>query len=74
MKVVITSAILLSSKQIGALTKAVKKKYPREKLEFKQVVDPKILGGIKIRLDSQSLDSTLKAKLESLRSTFYQEL
>jgi F-type H+-transporting ATPase subunit delta len=74
MKVVITSAIPLSSKQVGVLSKAIKKKYPRQKLEFERVVDPQILGGIKINLDSQSLDASLKAKLESLRVALYQNL
>lgn len=74
MKVTIISVVSLSKSQVSALSKAIQKKHPQEKLVIKQVIDPEVLGGVVVNLDSQSYDASLKAKLEALRIKLYQEL
>ncbi len=64
--VTVTTAISLSAKQLATLTTQLEKKYGKIALE--KVVDPQVLGGIKIRIGSQEFDATLKQKFESVKA------
>lgn len=61
----LTSARTLSSEEKDIVAKLLGAK----KLETREVVDPKVLGGIKIEAAGKRLDATLKAKLDSLKET-----
>ena len=74
MKVTVTSAITLTSKQVTSLTQAFKRKFPKESLQLEQLVNPKVLGGLKLNIGSKSLDASLKAKLETVKTGLYREL
>ncbi len=67
MLVTITSAVTLSSQQTEQVRSSIKKKYTQEKLEFQELVDPKVLGGLKLTIGSKNYDATLRARLDSLR-------
>ena len=67
MLVTITSAVTLSSQQTEQVRSSIKKKYTQEKLEFQELVDPKVLGGLKLIIGSKNYDATLRARLDSLR-------
>ena len=74
MLVTITSAIALSSKQAEEIKKAIKSKHSQGKLEFKQVIDPQVLGGLSVTIGSKKYDSTVRAKLDYLQTQIYQQL
>jgi len=63
--VTITTAVKLSTGQLSTIRQAVNAKYPNS--ELKQVVNPEVIGGIKIQVDSILLDSTVKNKLNQLK-------
>jgi len=42
--------------------------------EYNIVVDPSVLGGIKIVLDNQEYDGTLKGKLQTLRQVLLKKI
>ncbi len=66
LKVTATTAIQLSSAQLSKLQKGVEAKY-NQKVEVKTIVDPSILGGVVLTIDSRQLDSSVKGKLQVLK-------
>jgi F-type H+-transporting ATPase subunit delta len=65
--VTITTAVKPSAKQLDPLKKAIEKQYGSE-LDFVSVVDPNVLGGIKVQVGSTQFDATVKHKFNQLRS------
>ncbi len=63
----ITTAIELSATQRTAMEKALTKARPDQKLSFEYVVDPKVLGGVKLTVGSQELDGTVRTKLSAIK-------
>ena len=66
LKVTATTAVQLSSAQLSKLQKGVEAKY-NQKVEVKTIVDPSILGGVVLTIDSRQLDSSVKGKLQVLK-------
>lgn len=64
-KIVVTSATALSTDQKKSLVAAAEKKYGISEIE--EVIDPSVLGGIKVRIGSKELDFTVKNKLNQLK-------
>jgi len=64
MKVTITSAVALTKTQVSKLVTGLEKKHGS--LEVDQVVDPAVIGGVKVRLGSTTYDSTVAARLNTL--------
>jgi F-type H+-transporting ATPase subunit delta len=63
----VTSARALSPSQAAELKRVLKDKLGREpRLELR--VDPALLGGLKLKLGSRMIDSSLRTKLEGLRA------
>ncbi|WP_443748799.1 ATP synthase F1 subunit delta [Asticcacaulis solisilvae] len=62
----VTSAVPLSDEQLGNL-KAALGKALGQSAEVSTVVDPAILGGLKVRVGSRLFDASLKTKLDSLK-------
>ena len=63
----VTSARALKPEETAELTRALKEKLGREpKLETK--VDPKLLGGLVLRIGSRMIDSSLRTKLVGIRA------
>jgi F-type H+-transporting ATPase subunit delta len=63
----VTAARILNDNEINELKAALKSKLGKEpRLHAK--VDPTLLGGLVVKLGSRMIDSSLRTKLESLRS------
>ena len=63
----IPSARALSAEETAELKRTLKDKLGREpKLELH--VDPKLLGGLRLKIGSRMIDSSLRTKLDSLRA------
>jgi F-type H+-transporting ATPase subunit delta len=68
MKIVtITTAVALTDTQLKSIVDAVTKKYGKS-FEFKEVVDPEVIGGIRLTIGSVQLDSTISHKLNQLKN------
>lgn len=65
MKLVITTAIELSAAQLKSFTQDFEKKLGKVSVEA--VVDPTIIGGIKVRVGSKTFDASLKTKLNKVK-------
>lgn len=63
MLVTITSASQLSVSQLEKIKKSLTKKYGSD-LQFEQKVDESVLGGLSIKVGSEVIDATLRAKLD----------
>jgi F-type H+-transporting ATPase subunit delta len=64
---VVTSARALNAGETNELKRVLKDKLGREpKLEMH--VDPKLLGGLKLKIGSRMIDSSLRTKLDGLRA------
>ncbi len=62
----VTTAVKLSAKQLTGVKTALVQSLGKEP-EISTVVDPAILGGIKVRVGSRLFDASLKTKLDSLK-------
>jgi F-type H+-transporting ATPase subunit delta len=63
----VTSARVLSAEEAADLNRVLKDKLGREpKLELH--VDPTLLGGLKLKIGSRMIDSSLRSKLDGLRA------
>lgn len=62
---IVTTAVALTKKQLNTLTDALEKKYPA--VVVHEVVDPAVLGGIKVTIGSREIDATLEHKLQQVR-------
>jgi F-type H+-transporting ATPase subunit delta len=62
----VTSAIKLTSGQLVGVQKALSQALGKEP-ELSTVVDPAILGGIKVKVGSRLYDASLKTKLDTLK-------
>lgn len=63
----VTSARTLNESEVADLKRVLKDKLGREpRLEMH--VDPKLLGGLKLKLGSRMIDSSLRTKLDGLRA------
>ena len=72
MNVTITSATALSSVQVKKITEAVEKKHKNASVET--VVDPSVIGGLKLRIGSKTLDGTVSQKLAMIKNQLAKEL
>jgi F-type H+-transporting ATPase subunit delta len=71
--VTVTTASKLSSKQVETLSKAIEKKYGTS-IKLVQLIEPEIIGGIKVRIGSQELDASLKTKLVTIQQRLMMQL
>lgn len=63
----VTTAIKLTTSQVANIEKAVAKKHTASDIEFEYIVDPQVIGGIKLMIGSTELDSTLQSKLQAVK-------
>ena len=68
--ITITTAQKLDTAQLQELKKLVESKVGEA--EYKQVVEPSVLGGLKITIGNQEFDATLSGKLKKLESQLTQ--
>lgn len=67
LKIQIYSAVELSNMQMIHLTEALQKKYENKKIELENIINPELIGGIRIVSNGQSIDMSLKNSLEKLK-------
>lgn len=65
--VTVTTAIELTAAQRTAVQKTAAAKLGATKFELKEVVNPKILGGLTLQIGSRLYDASVQSQLESLR-------
>lgn len=63
----ITTASELPSSEMKKLQEVVEKSFPGRSFEFSTVVNPEIIGGFIIDVDSSKLDASISGELEELR-------
>lgn len=62
----ITTAVALDDAQLGRLEKALSARYDR-RLQLNQVVDPSILGGLRVQIGDDVIDGSIATRLTDLR-------
>jgi F-type H+-transporting ATPase subunit delta len=65
---IVTSAHKLSAAQITKIKDALTDKF-NKKIQLRTIVDPSVLGGLKIMVGSSLMDATLSAQLQQLQLT-----
>ncbi|MCH5230599.1 MAG: F0F1 ATP synthase subunit delta [Muribaculaceae bacterium] len=65
----ITTAVKLDEERMKKLRRLVTDAFKDSKLEFSEEVDPSLIGGFKIDVDSVRMDASLSNELEQLRQT-----
>lgn len=64
-KIISTSPIPTEGKKI--LSEMLKKRYKARETELVEMIDKKLLGGLKIEVEDEILDNTIKGKLTKLQ-------
>jgi F-type H+-transporting ATPase subunit delta len=62
----VTTAIKLTTAQQKAISAALKQAFGKNP-EISTIVDPKILGGLKVKVGSKLFDASLKSRLDQLK-------
>ena len=65
----ITTAVKLDESRMKKLRELVKNAFKDSELEFTEAVDPALIGGFVIDVDSVRMDASLSNELEQLRQT-----
>lgn len=68
-QVKITTAVKLDKQRMDKLRKLVTDAFPDSELEFSEAIDPALIGGFVIDVDSVRMDASLSNELEQLRQT-----
>ena len=68
----IITAVPLNSTQRQKIQKAIETKYGP--MEITEIVDPTVIGGIKLRIGSREYDGTILAKIKKLRVQLKQQI
>ncbi len=68
MEVIASSAVLLSDVQLSRLISRLESKYKGKKIKIKNIIDPELIGGIKVIYDGQVIDLSVINKLDQLKS------
>ncbi len=62
----IRTAYPLTDAETKKIVKAIEKKYS-SKVEYRNIIDPTVIGGVKLSFASKTVDSTLQGRLKNLR-------
>ncbi len=63
----------LDQNQIDALTKALSKKY-NKKIDYEIRINPQLIGGVKITVNNDIIDGSIKGKLDNIKSSFIKDM
>lgn len=72
--VTVSTATELSSAQEKEIVAAVKQKHSVSSVTIEKVVDPTLIGGIKLTINSVEYDGTVAGKLTKLKSQLMSQL
>jgi len=73
LKVTITTATPLSEKDLVSFQQALEKK-TNQRIEFEKRIDPKVIGGVKIKIGSKIIDTTILNKLIQIKKQLIKQL
>lgn len=68
-KIQVISAYMLNSVELIKLTKSLQVKFVNKKIELENIIDEKLIDGIKIISNGQSIDMSLKNSLSKLKES-----
>ncbi|MDE6406998.1 MAG: ATP synthase F1 subunit delta [Anaeroplasmataceae bacterium] len=69
LKIEVISSEKLSKERLNIVTKSLEQRYPNKKLKIENTVNPKILSGLQIICNGESLDISLKNRLTKLKNS-----
>ncbi|MDE6242245.1 MAG: ATP synthase F1 subunit delta [Anaeroplasmataceae bacterium] len=69
LKIEVISSEKLSKERLNEVTKSLEQRYPNKKLKIENTVNPKILSGLQIICNGESLDMSLKNRLTKLKNS-----
>ncbi|MDE7095844.1 MAG: ATP synthase F1 subunit delta [Anaeroplasmataceae bacterium] len=69
LKIEVISSEKLSMERLALVTKSLEQRYPNKKLKIENTVNPKILSGLQIICNGESLDMSLKNRLAKLKNS-----
>ena len=69
LKVEVISSEMLSKERLIEVMKSLEQRYPDKKLKIINTVNPKILSGLQIICNGESLDMSLKNRLNKLKNS-----
>ncbi|MDE5546227.1 MAG: ATP synthase F1 subunit delta [Anaeroplasmataceae bacterium] len=69
LKIEVISSEKLSKERLKEVTKSLEQRYPDKKLKIENTVNPKILSGLQIICNGESLDMSLKNRLTKLKNS-----
>jgi len=72
--VTVSTAVQLSPAQEKDIIAAVKEKHSVSSVTIEKVVDPTLIGGIKLTINSVEYDGTITGKLTKLKSQLMSQL
>jgi F-type H+-transporting ATPase subunit delta len=67
----VTSAYALSKAELESLENALKKGMGLSQVTINNVVDPTVIGGIKLKTNAVSIDDTIRDKLNKMRESSF---
>ena len=65
----ITTSIPLSSALNKKVVDALQKKYPSSTVQLTEIVDPSVLGGVKLLVNGTEYDATIAGKLKTIAAS-----
>lgn len=63
---VVTSVVPLTATQVKQLTQALEQRYPASTIELTQLLDPTLLGGLKVKVAGKLVDASAASMLQQL--------
>ena len=69
LKIEVISSEKLSKERLNEVTTSLEQRYPNKKLKIENTVNPKILSGLQIICNGESLDMSLKNRLAKLKNS-----
>lgn len=67
----VITAVKLSDDQRKKIKQAIEKN--QGPIDFREVIDPKVVGGLKVRVGSTEYDGTIASKLEKIKKILQQQ-
>ncbi|MBU0978858.1 MAG: F0F1 ATP synthase subunit delta [Patescibacteria group bacterium] len=67
----VVTAVKLSDDQRKKIKQAIEKN--QGPIDFREVIDPKVVGGLKVRVGSTEYDGTIASKLEKIKKILQQQ-
>ncbi|RXT58311.1 ATP synthase F1 subunit delta [Lacticaseibacillus chiayiensis] len=67
-KATVTTAVALSANQADALRSAITERFGMKSTQLEQIVDPSVIGGVRIQAHGSVIDGTIKHRFEKMKA------